>query len=113
MTVEQVYEFILTAGGLTALVSLLVNVGKAVNAVKDGQAEVAVKLLNFIVFVGLFILGNSKAEADVWEIDAWAGTLAEAGTLLLPFFIAFGNWLSPKIHEIIKGTPLVGYSHSA
>ena len=47
---DQISEFLLTAGGLAVLVTFLVNLGKVIKIVPDGKAGDIAKILNFLVF---------------------------------------------------------------
>lgn len=113
MSVEAITEFLATAGGIGGLIALLVGIGKQVGWVKDGSSALVVRTINLIVLVALFVVGNSPdITLDFAGLDTLAGTISDAGFLLLGLLIPGANWASAKTYGLVKGTPLVGKSYS-
>ena len=95
--------------GVGAFISCLVNIGKTVGLVKDGQAQTYVVGLNLLGLVVLFVIGIVKPDANIQGLDAQAGTLA---SLLMVVFGFVWQLISSKLthDKVLKGTPLIGTS---
>jgi len=100
----------LALAGVGALLSFLVNVGKTVGLVKDGQAANWVTGLNLAGLVALFVLKVFVPSADIGEIDGLAATIAQIGVLVLGLVTQL---LGSKLaHASVRGTWAIGKSFS-
>lgn len=96
--------------GFPALLAALINIGKQFGIVPDGFAPKIVLVVNILAVVGvgyLFFTGNQPL---LVAIDEQLGTLA---TFLLTFaaFVAELG-LAKGANNALRGTPLIGFSHS-
>jgi hypothetical protein len=98
-------------GGISALIAALVNAGKTVGIVKDGDAGKWSMALNALAFVGVAVLGLfAKVSPD--QFDAAARTLV--GALVPLFGLLFQLIASAKVHNDLAsaGIPVIGKSYS-
>ncbi len=110
MDLNSTVTYFLTLGGAGALIAALVNVGKAVGLVKDGQAGKWSLGLNLAGLVALALVLNFAPGADVAHMDAVASQVAAALVAILSLVVQLGA--SRATHAIVRGMPLVGTSHS-
>ena len=97
--------------GVAAFVSALINVGKALNVVQDGQAPMYSLVLNVVGFAGFALLGVFAPTIEVAGINTAAGAIAQAALYILGLVLQLGT--SRSAHEnILKGTKFIGTSHS-
>jgi hypothetical protein len=101
--------------GFAAFIAFVVNVLKRFGVVTDGNAAIWVKWLNLIglVIVGVLYL---LVPGAIPVVDQVLGLLAQLGGVLFPILaLALGwpvaNGISGKVHNGIRGFPLLGYSH--
>src|SRR5271157_1189204 len=98
--------------GVGALITCLVNIGKTVGWIKNGQAQTYVIGFNLAGLVGLFVLGVVKPDVNIQGLDAQAGQIA--GILMLVFGFIWQNFASKFIHnQVLSGTPVIGMSYTA
>jgi hypothetical protein len=110
MTIEMLLGFAVTLGGLGSLIAVLVNIGKTVGWVKDGQSATVVTGLNLLLMAAVFGMGVFKPEFDWKGLDENAGQLA---TVLATVFGFVWQMISSKLaHSGFKGVPVLGKSYS-
>ena len=116
--IQNVWGFILAAGGISALLVLFLGALKNVTIkgnplVKDGMSDTWFKGLQALVLVGLTAFKLAKPEIDLSIFDTFAGDLANTyGALtmiVIPFAVRFGEFLY-KVG--IRKLPLFGKSFS-
>lgn len=96
--------------GAGALIALVVNVGKTLGVIKDGQAPTASLVLNLAGVAALIALQVFQPGADVAALDGVAGQIASAGVTLFGLFVQlYGSKLG---HGVVAGVPVLGKSHS-
>ncbi|MEW6649315.1 MAG: hypothetical protein AB1453_03895 [Chloroflexota bacterium] len=108
--VNQLLVSFLSLAGVGALISALVNVGKTIGWVKDGQAPVVVTGLNLVGMVALFALRLVRPDFDIGAADDLAQGIAQVLTVVLGFVIQLGS--SRLTHAAVKNVPIVGKSYS-
>lgn len=109
-TLEQVLVVVLSLGGMAALIAGLVNTGKVLGVVKDGDAPKASLLLNVILFVGVALAGVFAPTLNLTGLDGIARDVAQILGLLLGIGSQLG--LTKKFADWFKGLPVIGFSHS-
>lgn len=97
--------------GAGALISALVNAGKAAGLVKDGQAPTIVTAFNILGVAGLLALRVFQPGADLAGMDATAGGIATALIAITGLVVQLGG--SKLFHTLAKSTPVIGKSFSA
>jgi len=108
---EQLISTFLALAGVGSLIAVLVNIGKTVGLVKDGQAPTWSAALNLAGLIALFVLQLLGKSDLVPALDNQAGALASVLTALFAFI-----WqliVSLKAHGALKGTRIIGKSFSA
>jgi len=94
--------------GAGALIACLINVGKALGWIKDGQAVTWSTVLNVVGMIGLLLLKLFKPDADLVVIDGFASQVAQALMILVGLVT---QMLSSKgTHIALKGVPVIGKS---
>lgn len=103
---EEIMLLLAGLAGLGGLISVLVNLLKAIGVVKDGTSERWVQGFNLIAFVAVAVIYFTKVQVDWAQVDGWLSVLAT--------FIGFVAQLfgSKITYAVTKGTPLIGYSYS-
>lgn len=108
MDINTLFAELATLGGVAALIAVAVNALKQFGVVKDGDAPAWVTGLNLIALVALFVA--HIVGFDVKGLDGVASTIAQLGALILSLV---GQVLVSKAANFaVRGTPVVGYSHS-
>lgn len=110
MTLESILAIVLSLGGVAAFIAALVNAGKAVGLVQDGQAPTYSLLANVVLFVVVAIVGVFAPATDLKGLDGLAEQFAEVLVLLLGIATQLG--LTKQFAQILKGLPVIGFSHS-
>lgn len=97
-------------GGFAALVAALVNGGKAIGWIKDGQAGNVALLLNLTGFVAYALLVHFSF--DVAGIDVALASIASVIVALLGLLVQF--LISGVTHQALKksGVAVFGKSYS-
>jgi hypothetical protein len=94
--------------GFSALVSLLVNVGKFFGLVKDDTADKWVAGLNLIGVLALYFTRMFIPDFDPTPIDSIMQEIAMVGAYVMSFVsMIFGSRLT---YAITKGLPVIGKS---
>jgi hypothetical protein len=94
--------------GAGALIACLINVGKALGWIKDGQAVTWSTGLNALGMIGLLLLQIFKPDVDLVALDGFASQVAQA---LMILFGLIAQMLSSKgTHIALKGVPVIGKS---
>lgn len=96
--------------GFGALVAALVNIGKQIGIVKDGQAPTYSTGLNLIGLVVLFALKVFAPEVSVEGLDATAAQVAQLLTVAFGLIVQLGG--AQFAHGLLRGVPVVGKSFS-
>lgn len=110
MTLESILAIVLSLGGVAAFIAALVNAGKAVGVVQDGQAPTYSLLANVVLFVVVALVGVFAPTTDLKGLDGIAKQLADILILVLGLATQLG--LTKQFAQILKGLPLIGFSHS-
>jgi hypothetical protein len=97
--------------GVPALESMLINVLKQFNLIKDGQAQAVNKYLNVATYVLLYAVYALEVDVTVAEVDAVAKTVADFGFAALGL-IPLGVKVTEAVHKALRGIPLLGFSHT-
>ena len=106
-----VEDFIFLFGalvGIPAVITVVINVLKKVGLVKDGQGEQWSQWMNFVSFVGLFVLGQFFPEVDLGAVDEFALQIADLGAFALAL-LPIGMKVSGAAHDAMAGLPLLGH----
>ena len=96
-------EAIGTFAGASALIVVLLNIGKALGWVKDGQAAGYSEFAHSALFSITFLVKTLFPEVDLGVLDGFAQQLADLGVMIVPVIptvIAFAD----KFYQLIKGT---------
>lgn len=96
--------------GFGALVAAIVNIGKQVGIVKDGQAPVFSTGINIIGLVVLFALKVFAPDVSVEGLDATAAQIAQFLTVAFGLFVQLGG--ARFAHDALRGVPVIGKSYS-
>jgi hypothetical protein len=110
--IQPLLAVFVTLAGVSALVAVLINIGKAFGIVKDGTAGNWSLVLNGIFFVVMVALGLF-AKVTPQQFDQVAQQVATILIAVLGLVTQFG--LTNKFHDVVSGAhiPLLGYSHSS
>ena len=104
---EDILRLLAGLAGLGGLISVLVNLLKAIGLVKDGTSEQWVQGFNLVAFIAVAVVYFMKVQVDWAQIDGWLGVLAT--------FIGFVVQLfgSKVTYAVTKGAPIIGFSYSS
>jgi len=109
MSLELLFAQLLSLAGVGVLIAMIVNLLKAVNVVKDGDAQNWSAGLNLIALAALFAL-NIYAPDKVAQLNGSAQALAQ---ILQPLIAVIGMIASSKVtHSILRGTFILGKSNT-
>jgi|RifOxyB1_1023888.scaffolds.fasta_scaffold16398_2 hypothetical protein len=93
-------------GSLGGLISVIVNLLKRFNVVKDGTSDKWVKGLNLLAFIGVSATLLFNVHVDWNAVNLLLGFIVTALGYLLQL-------LSSKLaYKLTKGIPVIGYSFS-
>lgn len=98
-------------GGVASLIAILINTLKQVGVVKDGSSKTWAVGLNLVALIGLYALRIASPDTDLVNVDGFAGSVAQLLTIIVQLVIQTG--LSIGANGVVKGLPVIGYSHSA
>ena len=103
---EDILRLLAGLAGLGGLISVLVNLLKAIGLVKDGPSEQWVQGFNLVAFIAVAVVYFMKVQVDWAQIDGWLGVLAT--------FIGFVVQLfgSKVTYAVTRGAPVIGFSYS-
>ena len=103
---EEILRLLAGLAGLGGLISVLVNLLKAIGLVKDGTSEQWVQGFNLVAFIAVAVVYFMKVQVDWAQIDGWLGVLAT--------FIGFVVQLfgSKVTYAVTRGAPVIGFSYS-
>jgi len=107
----SVVELLKALVGVPALIALVVNVLKWFTVIKPGKATQWAKILNVVVFALLYVLATFYPDIDILYFDEIARTVAGFGLAMIGFMPA-GAVISGKVHDGIRGVPILGKSNS-
>lgn len=106
MFFEDVLTIFTSLIGLGALISMLVNVGKAFGWVKDGMGEKVFKVLNLVAFVAVAVVYIFIGDVQWQGLDSIFQLLATVIGFVLQ------NFAGEVTYKALRGAPAIGYSHS-
>jgi uncharacterized membrane protein YuzA (DUF378 family) len=96
--------------GAGVLIAVLINIGKALGWVHEGQSTTWSTILNIVGMIALLLLQIFKPDMDIAALDGAAGQIAQVLIILVGLVT---QMLSSKgAHFALKGTPLIGKSFS-
>ena len=103
---EEIFRLFAGLAGLGGLISVLVNLLKAIGLVKDGTSEQWVQGFNLIALIAVAVVYFMKVQVDWAQIDGWLEVLAT--------FIGFVVQLfgSKVTYAVTRGAPVIGFSYS-
>ena len=103
---EDILSLLAGLAGLGGLISVLVNLLKAIGLVKDGTSEQWVQGFNLVAFIAVAVVYFMKVQVDWAQIDGWLEVLAT--------FIGFVVQLfgSKVTYAVTRGAPVIGFSYS-
>ena len=103
---EDILRLLAGLAGLGGLISVLVNLLKAIGVIKDGTSERWVQGFNLVAFIAVAVVYFMKVQVDWAQIDGWLGVLAT--------FIGFVVQLfgSKVTYAVTRGAPVIGFSYS-
>lgn len=112
---ETVLEILIQVGGLVgvaAAIAAIINAGKTVGLIKDGDSGAWSALLNLIALAVLVSLKLYRPDISLEEVDVQVGAFAQIIGLLLSFIVQIK--FSKLAHEELSdaGVPVVGKSFS-
>ncbi len=106
----QLLSSFLALAGWAALVAAVINAGKFLKLIPDGQAPNVSITLNVVGFAALTILRLFRPDFDVAGADVVLASVATVLTSVLALLSQLG--VSKLINNGIKGLPVIGYSYS-
>jgi len=113
---NELLALFVSLAGFAAFIAFIVNILKRFGVVKDDTASMWVKVINL---VGLVIVGVLYLflPGTIQVVDQVLGLLAQLGGVLLPLLALAAGWplanaISGKVHDNVRGVPLLGYSNS-
>lgn len=104
--IDNVLSILAGLAGLGTLISMLVNLLKAVGVVQDGTSDRWVQGFNLISFVAVAIVYFLNVQVDWGQID---GILTFLATFLGFVIQMLGSRVA---YTTLKGLPGVGYSYN-
>ena len=110
MSLQDLVVMLGALAGFGGIVALVVNVGKQVGIVKDGQAPTVSTGLNILLLAGLYALKVFKPDLSVENLDAQAAQIAQIGMMVLAFIVQLKG--AQFTHQTLRGVPLLGKSFS-
>lgn len=98
--------------GVAALVTVLINILKALGVVKDGTAGQWSAVLNLIFFGVLVYFGVFQPQIATQVLDGYAGQIAMILVFVLGYLAQI--FVSPAVHTQLKAMrlPILGASNS-
>ena len=113
---EIVLEIALQIGylvGLAALIAALINIGKTIGLVKDGDAGSWSAGLNLVALVVLVALKMFRPDLELEKLDVELGALAQVLGIVLALLSQIK--VSASVHNFFVGLelPVVGKSFEA
>lgn len=106
----QLLTSFLALAGFAALTAAIINAGKFIGLIADGQAPNVSIVINVVGFAVLVILRLFKPDFDVAGTDSVLATIATILTSVLALLSQLG--VSKLINNGLKGLPVIGYSYS-
>lgn len=108
---EALLVTLASLAGVSAFFAVLINIGKRFDIVNDGTAPAWSLGLNLVGIVLIFANDVFGLGIEWSKIDTFALAIAELGTAVLAFVAMLGS--TRGANAIVRGVPLVGYSHSS
>ena len=109
--IQGLVTLLLSLGGVASLNTMLVNLGKLLEFVKDGKAQDWQRGLNTLALVGLFVIGTWFPNVDIFRIDEFAAQIANLGIALIGVLPMMFK-ISGGVHDTVRGLKIVGKSRS-
>jgi hypothetical protein len=107
---EQTLLLVATLVGFAALFAVLINIGKTVGFIKDGDAPMWSTGLNLALVLVVYAFRIFRPEFDFATVDPIAQEVATVGAYILTFVSQL--LVSKLTNYAVKGTPVVGKSFS-
>ena len=96
--------------GVAAFIAFVINILKYFGIVQDGTAQNWSAGLNLVFLAALLALNVFMPEVDVAGVDARVAQFVEFAIVIWGYLLQlFGSKLA---HSIVKGTAVIGKSHS-
>lgn len=97
-------------GGVAAFITILVNVLKYFNVIKEEKVAMWVGILQLIGYLALYVTKIFRPEFNPAGIDAVVLEIATVATYILSFLAQFG--IGKLAHVIVRGVPVIGKSYT-
>ena len=107
---SEIFNIVAGMSGLSAFVAVLLNVGKKMGIVKDGQAPVWSACINLIVLIALFAARVFNINVDASRLNELFAGLAQIGSVILTYLASLA--VSRLTHTFLRGAPLIGTSYT-
>ena len=107
-----VWQFIVGATSLSALLSAAIGLAKKWNLVKDGQSKTVFKTVQAVTVVALAVLKAFAPDFDLGVFEQMATEIVNTYGGLLAIALPFMDKFGEIFYQAIKGIPLLGHSFS-
>jgi hypothetical protein len=99
--------------GISALIAVVVQVGKVFRLVKDGTSSQWTSALNLLAFIGLIYFGVFQPSIAIEVLDGYAAQVAQIGLFVLGFVIQMTT--SKPTYDSLKSAnvPLLRFSYNS
>lgn len=99
--------------GVSALIAVVVQVGKVFRLVKDGTSSQWTSALNLLAFIGLVYFGVFQPSIAIEVLDGYAAQVAQIGLFVLGFIIQMTT--SKPTYDSLKSAnvPLLRFSYNS
>jgi hypothetical protein len=110
MSLDQLLLLVGGLGGAGFLIAVLINIGKSVGWIKDGDAASYSTGASLLLTVIVFVTGIVKPDFDFVAADA---TVMQIAQILSMVFTALWPMIASKIsHGLLRGSAVIGKSYS-
>ena len=106
--IVQLAGTVLSLVGFGSLIGLLINLGKSVKIIKDGQSQNWAMGLNLLLLVVMYLGGFLGF--DMAFFDGIAGQIASVGVAVLELISMIAG--SKAYHSAVRSVPVIGRSFS-
>ena len=107
---EKTIVEVAAMGGIALLITVLVNVLKFFNVVKDGDAPKWTGGLTLVAVLALYVTRLFIPAFDPTGIDATLFEVACVGQYILTYVLSLG--ISKLSHATLRGIPVIGKSYT-
>jgi hypothetical protein len=94
--------------GVSGAIALLINIGKTLGWVKDGQSQTISAVINFIVLGALLAARIFTPNLNIGQIDQGIQNFVAVGATVFAYIVQL--FASQKTHEVVTGVPVIGKS---